>query len=67
MSDENDILKEAQQLISKKLSVEGRRRFLKQGLTLGGLVMLTGCDISDNHQVETTLSSISRFNDRVQA
>ena len=67
MSDEKEILKEAQQQINKQLSTEGRRRFLKQGLTLGGLVMLTGCDISDSQQVETTLGSISRFNDRVQA
>lgn len=66
-TDEIYLLKEARQQINKKLSSEGRRLFLKRGLTLGGLVMLTGCDISNNPQIDTTLSSISRFNDRVQA
>ena len=28
--------------------------------------MLSGCNISDNDDVETALSSMSRFNDRVQ-
>lgn len=43
-----------------------RRNFLKQGLTLGGIMLLTGCDLSDNDSVETALSRMSRFNDRVQ-
>ncbi|MHC9002498.1 molybdopterin-dependent oxidoreductase [Enterobacter adelaidei] len=43
-----------------------RRHFLKQGLTLGGIMLLTGCDLSDNASVETALSRMSRFNDRVQ-
>ena len=48
-------------------SVNARRRhFLKQGLTLGGIMLLTGCDLSDNASVETALSRMSRFNDRVQ-
>lgn len=67
MSDKNDIIKEATLLINKQLTQEGRRRFLKQGLTLGGIAMLTGCDISDNATVERSLSNISRFNDRIQA
>lgn len=66
-TDERYFIKEASEQINKNLSCEGRRLFLKKGLTLGGLVMLTGCDISDNQQVDTTLSAISRFNDRVQA
>jgi DMSO/TMAO reductase YedYZ molybdopterin-dependent catalytic subunit len=66
-SDKTAIIQDATQQINKQLSSEGRRRFLKQGLTLGGLMMLTGCDISDNESVETTLSGISRFNDRIQA
>ncbi len=65
-SDKAVIIHDATQEINKQLSSEGRRRFLKQGLTLGGLIMLTGCDISDNQSVENTLSRISRFNDRVQ-
>ncbi|WP_395490208.1 molybdopterin-dependent oxidoreductase [Cedecea davisae] len=67
MSDKNEFLKEATQLINKQLTQEGRRRFLKQGLTLGGIAMLTGCDISDNAEVESSLNKISRFNDRIQA
>lgn len=65
-SDKAVIIHDATLEINKQLSSEGRRRFLKQGLTLGGLMMLTGCDISDNQSVENTLSRISRFNDRVQ-
>lgn len=56
------IVKEAQRL----LSAPSRRRFLRNGLTLGGIAMLTGCDLSDNANVEQALSRISRFNDRVQ-
>jgi DMSO/TMAO reductase YedYZ molybdopterin-dependent catalytic subunit len=67
MSDKNEIIKEATQLINKQLTQEGRRRFLKQGLTLGGIAMLTGCDISDNATIESSLGKISRFNDRIQA
>lgn len=65
-SDKAAIIQDATQQINKQLSSEGRRRFLKQGLTLGGLMMLTGCDISSNESVENSLSRISRFNDRVQ-
>ena len=56
------IVKEAQRL----LSASSRRRFLRNGLTLGGIAMLTGCDLSDNANVEQALSRMSRFNDRVQ-
>jgi DMSO/TMAO reductase YedYZ molybdopterin-dependent catalytic subunit len=44
-----------------------RRLFLKRGLTLGGLSMLTGCAITDNDSVQTVLTAASRFNDRMQA
>lgn len=67
MSDKNEIIKDATRLINKRLTQEGRRRFLKQGLTLGGITMLSGCDITDNTMVESSLSNISRFNDRIQA
>ncbi|EAV1301051.1 molybdopterin-dependent oxidoreductase [Salmonella enterica] len=36
------------------------------GLTIGGIAMLTGCDISDDSHVDYALSRMSRFNDRVQ-
>lgn len=44
-----------------------RRLFLRQGLTLGGLSLLTGCSLSDHASVESMLQTVSRFNDRVQA
>jgi DMSO/TMAO reductase YedYZ molybdopterin-dependent catalytic subunit len=37
-----------------------------RGLTLGGVALLSGCNLTDNESVETALSSMSRFNDRVQ-
>ncbi len=50
-----------------RLDQPARRLFLKRGLTLGGLSLLTGCSITDNADVENVLTRISRFNDRVQA
>ena len=44
-----------------------RRLFLKQGLSLGALTMLSGCDITDTDAVQKVLWSMSRWNDRVQA
>ena len=44
-----------------------RRLLLRQGLSLGALTLLTGCDISSGDTVQSVLGSISRFNDRVQA
>ncbi|MGS0634826.1 molybdopterin-dependent oxidoreductase [Citrobacter sp. VF227] len=60
-TDTHYLVKEAEKLLSPD-----RRRLLRQGLTLGGIMMLTGCDISDNTDVENVLSRMSRFNDRVQ-
>ena len=44
-----------------------RRLFLKQGLSLGALTLLTGCDVTDQSAVQNVLNGISRWNDRVQA
>lgn len=44
-----------------------RRLFLKQGLSLGALTMLSGCDITDTEAVQTVLWRMSHWNDRVQA
>jgi DMSO/TMAO reductase YedYZ molybdopterin-dependent catalytic subunit len=44
-----------------------RRLFLRQTLSLGALALLTGCDISDQDQVQTVLKAMSRWNDRAQA
>ncbi|MBI2309029.1 MAG: molybdopterin-dependent oxidoreductase [Rhodocyclales bacterium] len=46
-------------------SVE-RRLFLRQSLSLGALGLLTGCDITDQEDVERVLLAMSRWNDRVQ-
>jgi DMSO/TMAO reductase YedYZ molybdopterin-dependent catalytic subunit len=44
-----------------------RRLFLKQGLSLGALTLLTGCDVTDTSNVQAALDGISRWNDRAQA
>jgi len=44
-----------------------RRRFLREGLSLGGIALLSGCTLSDEDQAERALGVVSRFNDRVQA
>jgi DMSO/TMAO reductase YedYZ molybdopterin-dependent catalytic subunit len=44
-----------------------RRLFLKQGLSLGAMTLLTGCDVTDTTSVQRALDAISRWNDRAQA
>src|SRR5262249_29639337 len=44
-----------------------RRLFLKQGLSLGALTLLSGCDVTDTSAVQSALNGISRWNDRAQA
>jgi DMSO/TMAO reductase YedYZ molybdopterin-dependent catalytic subunit len=44
-----------------------RRLFLKHGLSLGAVTLLSGCDITDADAVQKMLWSMSRWNDRVQA
>ncbi len=44
-----------------------RRLFLRQALSLGALTLLTGCDISDQDEVQVILKLMSRWNDRAQA
>jgi DMSO/TMAO reductase YedYZ molybdopterin-dependent catalytic subunit len=46
-------------------SVE-RRLFLRKGLTLGAVAMLSGCDVTDAESVQKALFAMSRWNDRVQ-
>jgi DMSO/TMAO reductase YedYZ molybdopterin-dependent catalytic subunit len=64
--DKKLILQEARREIDR-LPDASRRLFLRNGLTLGGLALLTGCDFSNNHAVESMLMRISRFNDAAQA
>jgi DMSO/TMAO reductase YedYZ molybdopterin-dependent catalytic subunit len=44
-----------------------RRLFLRQGLSLGALTLLTGCDVTDTSAVQSVLNGISQWNDRTQA
>ena len=44
-----------------------RRFMLTRGLSLGGLALLTGCDLSTHSGVDAALWKMMRFNDRVQA
>ena len=44
-----------------------RRGLLRGGLSLGGLALLTGCDLSTHSGVDAALWTMLRFNDRIQA
>jgi DMSO/TMAO reductase YedYZ molybdopterin-dependent catalytic subunit len=43
-----------------------RRLFLKQSLSLGGLALLSGCELTEDDGVQRVLMSMSRWNDRAQ-
>jgi DMSO/TMAO reductase YedYZ molybdopterin-dependent catalytic subunit len=43
-----------------------RRRFLRNGMSLGALTLLTGCDISDNDVVQQMFARVTRWNTFVQ-
>jgi len=47
--------------------IAGRRRLLRAGFSLSTLGVLGGCNLTDNEPVQKVLTSVSRFNDRVQA
>jgi len=61
--DGDAVVKEALQ----RLDLPSRRLFMRRALTLGGLSLLTGCAIVDEHSAERALMKVSRFNDQVQA
>ena len=50
----------------RQVAQPSRRQFLQRSLSLGGLSLLTGCNISDQASVDAALVTVSRFNDRVQ-
>jgi DMSO/TMAO reductase YedYZ molybdopterin-dependent catalytic subunit len=52
---------------AKELKAPARRLFGKRILSLGGLVMLSGCNISDDKSVNAMLRKISSLNDGAQA
>ena len=64
--EKSDLLNEATNILEHRLTGESRRHFIKMGLTLGGIALLTGCDLSDNSQAEEVLNRMSRMNDRLQ-
>jgi len=49
------------------LPESSRRAFLRNGASLGALILLTGCDIVDGRSAEKALRVVSEFNDWVQA
>ena len=63
MSHTHDLVKEALRVMSPHT----RRRFLRSGLTAGGLALLTGCSVVNEDAAEQVLRRVSRFNDRMQA
>jgi len=52
---------------SREIENIERRLFLRQGLSLGALSLLAGCNITDQEGVEKALRAMSGWNDRVQA
>lgn len=61
------VVRDALKLLLPREADPARRQFLRRSLTLGGVSMLAGCNISDDKDVEAALRTISGFNDRVQA
>jgi DMSO/TMAO reductase YedYZ molybdopterin-dependent catalytic subunit len=43
-----------------------RRLFMKRGLSLGALALLSGCEVTDAESVQKLLLAMSRWNDRAQ-
>jgi DMSO/TMAO reductase YedYZ molybdopterin-dependent catalytic subunit len=51
----------------KEVALIERRLFLRQGLSLGALALLSGCNLTEEEGVQAVLSKMSRWNDGVQA
>jgi DMSO/TMAO reductase YedYZ molybdopterin-dependent catalytic subunit len=60
--DRDMILKDAERL----LEAPSRRLFAKRAITLGGLSLLTGCQLTNEKSVNQFLTAVSRLNDGVQ-
>ncbi len=52
---------------SREIDSIERRIFLRQGLSLGALALLSGCNLTDQKDVGKMLHAMSGWNDRVQA
>jgi DMSO/TMAO reductase YedYZ molybdopterin-dependent catalytic subunit len=63
MLDAASIIKDAH----KELGSSSRRLFGKRILTLGGLALLSGCDLTNDRTVNNLLRTMSSFNDDAQA
>ncbi|MEO6746762.1 MAG: molybdopterin-dependent oxidoreductase [Caldimonas sp.] len=59
-------VKDALKLLSHRIEQPARRAFLQRSLTLGGVAMLSGCNLVDGNSIDAALASISRLNDRAQ-
>jgi DMSO/TMAO reductase YedYZ molybdopterin-dependent catalytic subunit len=57
------ILKENRRLVEQI----DRRKVLRGAVSLGALTFLTGCDVSENDQVQSVLRAVSTWNDTVQS
>ena len=44
-----------------------RRLFMKRGLSMGALTLLSGCEVTNQEGVQKVLTAMSHWNDRVQA
>ena len=51
----------------KRLASVERRLFLRQGLSIGAIAMLSGCDLTGDESVQKVLWRMSKWNDQVQA
>ena len=51
----------------KDIELVERRLFLKQGLSLGALAMLSGCNLTEDQGIQRVLQKMSRWNDGVQS
>jgi DMSO/TMAO reductase YedYZ molybdopterin-dependent catalytic subunit len=62
------VLAPSKQVIQRpKFNVDvDRRKLLRNGLSLGALTLLTGCDISDDDVVQQMFARVSRWNNFVQ-
>ena len=51
---------------SSKIESLERRLFLRRGLSVGALSLLSGCALTDDESVQRVLTAMSRWNDSVQ-
>jgi DMSO/TMAO reductase YedYZ molybdopterin-dependent catalytic subunit len=60
------IPRDLEQIFAKDLQDLGRRLFLRRSLSLGGLALLSGCNITNEASVHSALVGMSKWNDKVQ-